>query len=71
MSANPSIFGTFARTYPITLKLHQNIEDVILIKTHEKNIGNIYGHLAKIAIWNLKKWQNFKNYENFKIVGET
>ena len=71
MSANSSIFGTFARTHPISLKLYQNIEDVILIKNHEKKIGNNYGHLAIIGIWNLKNWQNFKNCENFKSVRET
>ena len=70
MSAISAIFGLFARTYPITLKLHQNIESVILIKIAKK-IGNIYGHLAKIAIWNLKNYQNFKNNENFKSVRET
>ena len=41
--------------------------------THQKSQknGNIYGHLAKIAIWNLKNWKNFKNNENFKMVRET
>ena len=39
-------------------------------KTRTK-IGNIYGHLAKIAIWNLKNCQNLKNCENFKSVVET
>ena len=41
VSANSSIFGTFARTHPITLKLYQNIEDVILIKNNEKNMAII------------------------------
>ena len=37
VDANLSIFGTFARTYPITLKFYQNIDGVIPIKNHEKN----------------------------------
>ena len=68
MSANSSIFGTFARSYPITLKLFQSIE-AILNKKHEK-MGNIYGHLAKIAIWNLKNLENsiskFKKSRKFQ-----
>ena len=59
VSAISAIFGTFARTHPITLKLYQNLEGVILNKYHEK-IGNIYGHLAKITIWNLKNQHNRK-----------
>ena len=41
------------------------------LQKSRKKIGNIYGHLAKIAIWNLKNGQNFKIYENFKSVLET
>ena len=41
VSANSSIFGTFARTHPITLKLYQNIKDVILIKNNEKKLAII------------------------------
>ena len=37
VSAHSSNFGTFAGTYPITLKLYQNIEGVILIKNQEKD----------------------------------
>ena len=51
VSAISGISGTFARTYPITLKLNQNIEDFILIKNHEQ-IGNIYGHLENIDLIN-------------------
>ena len=36
VSALPVIFGTFARNYPITFKLFQNIEGVILIKNKKK-----------------------------------
>ena len=32
---------------------------------------NIYGHLAKISIWNLKNCQNFKIHEKFKSVAHT
>ena len=49
MSTDSSIFCTSARTHPITFKLYQIIEDVILIKNNEKKIGNIYGPLAKIV----------------------
>ena len=59
MSAISAIFGTFARTHSISLKLYQNIEDIIVIKNHEKKIGDSYGHLAQIAIWNVKNCQNF------------
>ena len=41
VSAISAIFGTFARTHPITLKLYQNIEDVILIKNNEKKLAII------------------------------
>ena len=43
-----SIFGTFAMTHPITLKLYQNIENIILKKITQK-IGNYIGHFAKIV----------------------
>ena len=62
MSAELSIFGTS--------KLYQNREDVIINKNHEK-IGNIYGHLAKVAIWNLKNCQNFKINEKFEGVADS
>ena len=39
VSAISAIFRTFARTYPISLKLYQNREDVILIKNHEKKLA--------------------------------
>ena len=34
-------------------------------------IGNIYGHLAKIAISNLKYCRNFKIYEKFERAADT
>ena len=40
------------------------------MKITKKN-GNIYGHLAKISIWNLKNCQNFKIHEKFKGVAQT
>ena len=39
VGANSSIFGTFAWTYLITLKLYQNKEDIILNKNHEKKFS--------------------------------
>ena len=33
-------------------------------------IGNNYGHLAKIALWNLKNCQNFKINDKFKGVAD-
>ena len=49
MGANSSIFGTFARTYPISLKLNQNIENVILIKNQEKKLAIIMAIWPKLA----------------------
>ena len=46
----------FAWTNPITLKLYQNKEDIILNKNHEK-IANIFGHFAKMVIQNLENCQ--------------
>ena len=40
MSANSSIFGTFARTFSITFKLHQNRKASFWTKITKKN-GNI------------------------------
>ena len=40
------IFGT----NPITLKLYQNIKDVILNENHGKRIVKMFEHLAKVAI---------------------
>ena len=65
VGGNLSTFGTFARTHPITLKLYQNIEEVIFTKNHEKKVGNNYGHFAIIGIWNLKNCQNF-NIKEFR-----
>ena len=42
VSANSSIFCTFARTHPITLKLYPNIEDVIFIENREKNLQYLW-----------------------------
>ena len=49
MSAISAIFGTFARTHPITLKLYQNIEKVLLIKNHEKKLAIIMIIWPKLA----------------------
>ena len=56
MSAISAIFGTFARTHPITLKLYQDIEDVILIK-----IANFWDFKCQL-------WPNDHNYGQFFFV---
>ena len=39
ISAIPATFGTFAKTYPITLKLYQNMKHVIFNKNHGKKLA--------------------------------
>ena len=47
------ILSTFARTYPITLKLYQNIEGVILIKNFkEKNL--VWGQITNLGSFEVK-----------------
>ena len=54
VSAISAIFCTFARTYPITLKFHQNIKDVILIKNHEKKFARNMVNQPKLQFENSK-----------------
>ena len=61
MSANSSIFGTFAWTHPITLKLYKNKEDINLNKNHKK-IPIFFGYFTKMAIRNLKNCENLSFY---------
>ena len=49
MSAISAIFGIFARTHSISLKLYQNIEYVILIKNQEKKLATIMAIRPKFA----------------------
>ena len=59
MSAILAIFGSFRKE---SSDHSQTLPENRGSYSHEKSrkkIGNIYGHLAKIAIWNRKNCQNF------------